>query len=360
MTSERRPPGSGCAASDLGLALELFENREFEPLAEYVNARTGVVGNRIVGHGVSELLPVMLAYWGRSFAPSSLPLLDQLVQQSQGADRDYLRLIRALAQERVEIQNHAVEAMARLVSAEPPAGAGSGAIVSTTGARPESLRRVLEGYRCETGFLPTIFFNGALDPPEDLRPYLILPPDGPLYFLIKKLLRPGQRFAVDFYRALAAGDGDLLWIEDDVDFCRGWKAALDAALAEVGARDDLGLLTLFRWSKTVLPWAECTNSQAQIEGNAGPIPFDEYAGTQAVWFPGRTRRKLRQALRPHIFERYQMPLDLLLRPAFRALGLKIYATRYSLLQHSAPDGQGATSQGQRSYTLELLGETHHG
>lgn len=288
-------------------------------------------------------------------------VIDAIARSNPGTEKAvWARIFRVVLANAARSHGIVVRRLKEIVLAEAGASdveAGTFARVMTMGRRRENLRSLLSGLRAECTRPIALDMNGR-DGANDLGGGTIALRQNPGedYLALKSLLLPSQAHAVDYYRALAAGKGDILILEDDVRLCRGWWDALQAAIRQAASMPDVFLVYLLEAAEAETPSGKYALVPRNTTEPLCLLPPQGFVGTQAIWFPAPVRERLKDVLLPLVFEDFKSPIDLALGVVGQQMGLSFYATGRSLVQHMRT-GERVTP-GYHHQAIHLLGELY--
>ena len=139
-----------------------------------------------------------------------------------------------------------------------------------------------------------------------------------------------HRATWNYYRCLTqcpAGARGTLIFEDDVRFAHGWQVYLIRILAALEERygADFVLSLYTSWGFVQEGYR---NGQMFTE-----YPHEDFFGTQGMYFTAKTRQGFAKYLKAHGVVANEEAYDLLLRDYLRQVGLPLFATAPSLVQH---------------------------
>lgn len=146
-----------------------------------------------------------------------------------------------------------------------------------------------------------------------------------------------HRATWNYYRCLtqpAGGAGGTLVIEDDVRFARGWLARLTATLAALEAASTQDFV-LSLYCPADFPLASYFRGELYVE-----CPLNQFYGTQAVYYTARARQGFGAFLKKHGVVANREPYDVLLWQYLSEVGLPLFATAPSLVQHMGKQSTG--------------------
>jgi len=146
-----------------------------------------------------------------------------------------------------------------------------------------------------------------------------------------------HRATWNYYRCLTqptGGSGGTLVIEDDIRFARGWLSRLTATLAAL-EEASIGDFALSLYCPADFPLTAYFRGQLYAE-----YPLGRFYGTQAVYYTAKTRRGFGAFLKNHGVVANQEPYDVLLWQYLSEVGLPLFATAPSLVQHKGEQSTG--------------------
>lgn len=146
-----------------------------------------------------------------------------------------------------------------------------------------------------------------------------------------------QRASWNYYRCLthnAAGKRDILILEDDVRFARGWWSRLSAILADLlELHGSNFVLTIYS------PW-DLVLQQHWGERFYAEYPLGKFYGTQGVYYTAVTRQGFAEYLKLHGLVANEKGYDYLLRDYLSDAGIPLFASTPSLIQHMGVKSTG--------------------
>jgi hypothetical protein len=145
-----------------------------------------------------------------------------------------------------------------------------------------------------------------------------------------------HRATWNYYRCLThdhRGKRGSLVFEDDVHFARGWRRRLDASISQLehDYNEDF-VLSIYD------PWVH----QFPSDSLYAEYQREHFFGTQAMYFPAKTRERFAKYLKRHGVAANEGHYDHILRDYVLKEGLMILASTPSLVQHT---GQKTTGLG---------------